>query len=112
MGSKDDIGLHIMNFCNNLSDRGGTKRRLAVIPDLARLHHLNIVSIGGRFENLRPAVGKPSVAHDENLGLLPKLTRDRLHSIGTPTRDKDNRIRAIHFFQHGRNIVHHLLKGL
>ena len=111
MRGEDHIGLGIADAGGHFLDGRGSKGCRGTVAGLTR--HADGL-FGGEFagfENLRPAVGEPAVAHDQHMRIAAELPCDRLHRVAAATGHKRHRLGLVDFFQHAGNIAHHALKG-
>ena len=111
MRCKNNIWPHVMDFCDHIFNRSGPKRLLCAISSLSGFHHLHSRGARCGFKNLRPSIGKPAVAHHQDIRIAAKLAGYGLHPESAAAGDQGHRIRIIYLSQHSRNIGHHGLKN-
>ena len=111
MGGKDCFRLHLPNFSNHLFNRGRRKGGAGRVARPLCHDHMGFARKSARLENLGPAIGKPSIAHDQHFALA-KLARHGFHRIGAATGDQGCGGAVIDLFQQGRDVAHDTLKAL
>jgi hypothetical protein len=63
-------------------------------------------------DDLRPAVGKPAVADDDDGFVCRKLPRHRFHAEGAAARHESDVAAPVNRFEHAGDIAHHAAKLL
>ncbi len=104
MRRKDRIGARGADGGGDLFGRGRGKGRVHRIARAPRLVHRHLARELTRVKDLRPAVGKPPVAHDKGMGPRRHLPRDRFHAKGPAPRDDGDVIGIIDLAQQGRDV--------
>ena len=76
----------------------------------AGLHDGGLAREAAHVDDLRPAVGEPTIANDEHLLIASKLPRDRFHTKRAAAGHERHALGFVNAFEHARDIAHHIAK--
>ena len=112
MRCEDHVGFFNDNLGHDLVQRDRRKRCLAALFDRLGFEDDFLGRNTAGVKNLRPAEAEPAIADYHTLLVIPELTGNGFHAVGTATGDDHHRMRVVDRLQRRRDVGHNPLKRL
>ena len=105
---EDDLRLTQADRRDNVVDRRGRPRGLHVVAVGSGGEDGDVVADATGIQDLRPAEGEQTVAHDKGAPPRRDLTGDGLHRVGAAAGDDRRGVRVVRFFEDAEHLLHHV----